>query len=201
MSTKTLIENILKISASLWDVPNGEYKKPIETQLPILQVDTIKCTVRIAVSKSHMYLRIQSNKICDLFEDDMMSYASTTLAFKYPHMEEATVLKGLVELKKYLKTLKFEKYTGRLVASEGGERYEIESWLDFVKDIENIKTQGCEDCCVCKDKTLTTTLCGHTLCYECWEQIREDEDDCMLCPLCREIINCTDSTNDANKDA
>lgn len=35
------------------------------------------------------------------------------------------------------------------------------------------------DCCVCYDKTSTTTSCSHFLCVECWTQIKNK------CPYCR----------------
>jgi hypothetical protein len=41
-----------------------------------------------------------------------------------------------------------------------------------------------EQCCVCQDETKTKTLCGHTLCYECWDSLVAPSK----CPLCRACI-------------
>lgn len=41
-----------------------------------------------------------------------------------------------------------------------------------------------EQCCVCQDETKTKTLCGHTLCYECWDSLVTPSK----CPLCRACI-------------
>jgi hypothetical protein len=41
-----------------------------------------------------------------------------------------------------------------------------------------------EQCCVCQDETKTKTLCGHTLCYECWDSLVLPSK----CPLCRACI-------------
>jgi len=81
-----------------------------------------------------------------------------------------------VNLIKILKTLKFDKMTGKFTTS----------LPYFVPELSSA-----DECCVCMEKTKTKTNCGHTLCAECWHNLRED-----TCPMCRDegirVCECND---------
>jgi len=47
---------------------------------------------------------------------------------------------------------------------------------------------NCEECSVCRITTTNKTPCNHSLCFICWEQIKENENEIIPCPLCREDI-------------
>lgn len=57
-------------------------------------------------------------------------------------------------------------------------------------ECDTVKVDKTGVCCVCYEKTDTTTLCKHPLCNRCWSKIEicgEDHNVCV-CPLCRENI-------------
>ena len=51
-------------------------------------------------------------------------------------------------------------------------------------------------CCVCSDECLTFTNCGHNLCRICFSSLEIETDYCNIwkkCPICREILKCSDN--------
>lgn len=85
---------------------------------------------------------------------------------------KAKLVELTVGLIKMLKTMKFDKLTGNFTPT----------LPYFVPELSSA-----EDCCVCMEKTKTKTSCGHTLCCECWHQLKTD-----ICPVCRneDIVYC-----------
>lgn len=65
-------------------------------------------------------------------------------------------------------------------------------WIDIIKNVENVENEGLLQCCVCYNHTYTKTDCKHSLCYRCWTNIKDDEDDDAdvkkACPMCRKCI-------------
>ena len=60
---------------------------------------------------------------------------------------------------------------------------------EMAEGLAHIET-SVKGCCVCLELTNTKTRCGHTLCVECWSQIksvRNTETECYEdpCPMCR----------------
>ena len=62
-----------------------------------------------------------------------------------------------------------------------------EQMYEELRKIDNIKLD-CDECCVCYRITRTKTRCNHPLCSACFQQIPEDEEDAVNCPVCREQI-------------
>jgi hypothetical protein len=48
-------------------------------------------------------------------------------------------------------------------------------------DVFNPKHTNSNECCICYDKTLIKTSCGHFLCVECWHCMKNISE----CPYCR----------------
>ncbi len=80
--------------------------------------------------------------------------------------------------------LKFSKSKGKFVLNEknildvDSREYDCLSHFNF----SNI-TLNDNICSVCKEITITKTLCEHYLCVPCWSNIKN-----MNCPLCRKSI-------------
>lgn len=91
------------------------------------------------------------------------------------------------ELLKYIKNIKFNKFEGYF---EENESVEIKL-IKELKEIENVELHG-DECCVCYEKTIKKTCCGHNLCFVCWSGIKVERDDSrkiiISCPMCRENI-------------
>jgi hypothetical protein len=99
----------------------------------------------------------------------------------------------LVEFIKNLSVMKLNMYGYFELPNELFSKGDIEvNWLEILKDVNNIKTNNIDPCCVCYNLTHTKTDCGHTLCYRCWSNIKdtedEEEDIMKPCPMCRECI-------------
>lgn len=72
----------------------------------------------------------------------------------------------------------------------------IPRWLLFkstpnmLSFIEKIKTTQVrlyvEDCCVCRELTTSTTICGHNLCVHCIYELYKRNYE--LCPLCKQSL-------------
>jgi len=108
-----------------------------------------------------------------LFKDTVITTPSVMGAPTKTKLVELTV--GLI---KKLKAIKFDKLTG----------YFTNTLPYFVPELSSA-----DDCCVCMEKTKTKTSCGHTLCCECWHNLRED-----VCPICRNdnLLYCTGDCDD-----
>jgi hypothetical protein len=119
---------------------------------------------------------INSNNL-ESYDEDSDSFDTIGLYFKriYYHSEKDNIGKILYEK---IKSLQFDKYYGSY-NNDGRELLDIEIELfpEHFKD---------KICSVCYDVTSSQTVCGHTLCYLCWENILDKGNS--LCPLCRECI-------------
>ena len=78
---------------------------------------------------------------------------------------KAKLVEHAVGMIKALKTMKFDKLKGGFT----------ENLPYFVPELSSA-----EECCVCMEKTTVKTNCGHTLCAECWHNLKEE-----TCPICR----------------
>ncbi len=114
-------------------------------------------------------------------------------------------------LKKYLRMaidtlpkLTFDRYKGSFTKNAQDIKFS-EAWCsimdNFVEDNKGISCKH-EECCVCRENTLTTThCCGNHLCYSCWDKIKEREDDekgnfaILPCPMCRHDLRWNDTIN------
>lgn len=65
--------------------------------------------------------------------------------------------------------------------------------LFFFKEADPFRETSC---CVCSDKCLTFTHCGHNLCRICFSSLEIETDYCSIwkkCPMCREILKCSEN--------
>ncbi len=44
------------------------------------------------------------------------------------------------------------------------------------------------ECCVCYETTDTISECGHNICLTCASKVKENEDEEVLCPMCRKVL-------------
>ena len=58
----------------------------------------------------------------------------------------------------------------------------IESLLKIKNSFINLYGE-INECSVCLDPTITTTICNHYLCQKCYSQLQE-----KICPSCREDL-------------
>ena len=99
----------------------------------------------------------------------------------------------ITDIKERIKKLQFNKLIGAFESPSEEELKETKMDLinEIFSDCENIEFEW-DKCCACFNYTVTKTPCQHTLCIECWGNIKEehDEDDCDMefqkCPMCRE---------------
>lgn len=100
-----------------------------------------------------------------------------------------------------LPTLKTDKYVGCFYDSVYNtlrrEQLDYDNLCKIFEDIPNVEHAG--KCCVCYEFTKTHTKCDHSLCIECWSDIRTNPDGecegecdgdckCIHCPVCRQVI-------------
>jgi hypothetical protein len=99
-----------------------------------------------------------------------------------------------------IQNIRFCKYTGKYVHKDVVLPKEA-SRLDYVlvkdqiqayfKDNTNIHFSVSDDedkCCICYEPTLTRGCCTHSICIPCAIQIKPDDEDDILCPICRDIL-------------
>jgi hypothetical protein len=75
------------------------------------------------------------------------------------------------------KQLQFDQYRG---VFEKNRRH-MTAQAALLENFARLEMPTCDEgCCVCYEKTITTTVCGHTLCIGCAQRL-----DNKRCPLCR----------------
>jgi hypothetical protein len=94
--------------------------------------------------------------------------------------------KFIVLIKNILPKLNFNKFAGifefdidansKLINFANSETNNI-----LGLDVFDSTHTNSNECCICYDKTLIKTSCGHFLCVECWECMK----DISECPYCR----------------
>ena len=85
-----------------------------------------------------------------------------------------------------LNNLKFNTFSGEFNEDEINEQ------MYNIFKSPNLTIEEGEECSVCYEKTLTKTLCNHSVCYKCMENIKlgYDGEGCKEkpCPMCRKDI-------------
>jgi len=90
-----------------------------------------------------------------------------------------------------LNYLKYDNITGKLYdtrITENVQKYRdindlcIEIFGSIV--VKKLRTE----CCVCYEKTDTVSECGHNICLTCASKVKENDDEEVLCPMCREVL-------------
>jgi hypothetical protein len=101
-----------------------------------------------------------------------------------------------------IQNIRFCRYTGKFVHKDIVDYVQVKTQIQtFFKNNTNIKfcvgwqqsatAQGADNddkCCICYEPTLTTGCCTHPICIPCAIQIKPDEEDDILCPICRDIL-------------
>jgi hypothetical protein len=166
-----------------------------EIPLPIDKVDGLKCYVGFVLRKQSIQLQITS---CDVLVEEYcgnrilyQQYLIDCIKYndKNKEFKKEDFVMALVNLKKLLSELKFDKFYGEF-RKETDTRFG-KDFATLLADINNIKLT-CNDCCVCSVTTNTKTPCRHHLCVECWDRITIQyegvDNKKMSCPICRENI-------------
>ena len=90
-----------------------------------------------------------------------------------------------------IQNIRFCKYTGKFVHKDIVDYSSIRDQIRvFFKDNTNIQFSDDNDdkCCICYEPTLTAGCCTHPICIPCAMQIKPDEEDDILCPICRDVL-------------
>ena len=94
-------------------------------------------------------------------------------------------------LNEFIRNIRFCKYTGKFIHKNNVHYAKVHQSLPTVfKNNENIRfnTTESNNCVVCYEKTITVTSCNHSVCIPCAINIKRDQDDDALCPICREVM-------------
>jgi len=138
----------------------------------IEKVDGIKVQVQINVMTTSPTEANPSGKIVDLsiIKNTLQLYEDRAMPENY---------QGFQLMMERLGELKFDTKSGLIYYIKKTNKYE--NCYKFDNIVLNI-----QECCVCLSETKTKTLCGHTLCWTCFDKITK-------CPLCRECLKCYES--------
>jgi hypothetical protein len=164
----------------------------VDRVLPINKVDGVICRVNLRIQLYHISLLITCENILDntyhgqrvvLYDESLVSIK------KDEKMEKEHFVSALVELKKSLCILKFDRFNGQF--KKDLKKPINQHFAEFLDGVSNI-TALHDTCCVCYCATLTKTPCNHPICMVCWDSIKEnngDVDCTRPCPICRNDIH------------
>lgn len=121
-------------------------------------------------------------------EVDRLWYAS----YDFTHEEQLVALSGstdsltdaVTKMIQDIRELSFCYWTGLLKTKKTMSGSDIDAWEGLLSSVASIKLQG-DKCCVCYNGTMTTTECGHTLCFKCYTSLPCIEEQ-VGCPMCRQ---------------
>jgi len=198
MSSNQLIENLMEdyvvVIKKTQEHPQCHHYNQ-EFTLPIDKVNGVKCSVSYVLRYQSIQLHITS---CDVYENDGGDFRELyreDLASCFDYNDKNKQLKkddfvmALVNLKKTLAELSFDKYYGKFFKEN--QKRSGKEFASLLADMDNIKLT-CDACCVCSINTNTKTPCKHSLCVECWDSIHIQDknslDEKIPCPICRENI-------------
>lgn len=164
-------------------------------QLPIRKIDGLKVDVFI---KSYQYCSdlkvyiliedIMSEIICaheDCPDHDYRQYYRKEFLMKTINHDELKRI--LSEILLILQNLKFSKLHGSLY--EQGKQILDQTPLTWKRllNADHIEW-SVNECCVCMDDTLSSSICGHNLCRYCFQKLKK-----LKCPVCRQSLSFDDS--------
>jgi hypothetical protein len=217
MNLKTITTHYVWNMNKLLDMNKDDIEKQknvdacLSNILPIKQVDGVNVNVEVTcylrafksccgpdvgqyiIIKSFSTI-IQLNGVVDDDCEELILYRNNKQIDKNDTTYFDAMQEHLVEFIKNLSVMKLNIYGKFELPDELFSQGDIETnWLDILKDIKNIKTNNIDPCCVCYNLTHTKTDCGHTLCYRCWSNIKDADENENVdyrkpCPMCRECI-------------
>lgn len=159
--------------------------------LPINELDNTKVNIFIKFNYSYIKLEICAHGIIrcmnNLKYNNIILASTDNLRLK---LDFQYYIIAFIKIEHILKNYKFNNTIG----SFQNKKSKCFSMI-FTKMLstENIKL-NIQECCVCFELTEITTMCNHTLCYKCWENIKGSRYD-KKCPICRQLLN-TDTDED-----
>jgi hypothetical protein len=117
------------------------------------------------------------------YSNYQMYYDKKILEDQYLPIVHTDIIKCIIKAKYLLSNLKYCYFENML-------RLKPSHILLLSSIFENPNIElNCEECSICRITTTNRTPCNHSLCFICWEQIKENEDEIIPCPLCREDIS------------
>jgi hypothetical protein len=218
MNLKTITTHYVWNMNKLLDMNKDDISKQkdvigarISDILPIKQIDGVNVNVEVTcfmhaykcchgpdkeqyIMNKTFSIIIHLNGVIDEDIDELILYKRNKHIDKNDTTYYDAMYEHLVEFIKNLSVMKLNMYGHFELPNELFSKGDIEvNWLEILKDVNNIKTNNIEPCCVCYNLTHTKTDCGHTLCYRCWSNVKEteetEEEDIMRpCPMCRKCI-------------
>jgi len=131
-----------------------------------VNIDGVKCYP--VIHKYKKIINIESIHVAYLNSKNNKTHEKYSLYFThYDTIEEA-----IEKIERIVKT--FRLYDGDLVSSNEYENLKLEEV--FVPYNES------QQCCICYENTMETTLCDHYICFKCRETcIMKDQCDCPMC--------------------
>ena len=134
--------------------------------------------VALKVFSSHLNMGEKYN-----YSSYQMYYDKKILEDQYVPFVHTDIMKCIIKAKYLLSNLKYCYFENQLTLKPSHILL-----LSSIFENPNIEL-NCEECSICRITTTNKTSCNHSLCFICWEQIKENEDEIIPCPLCREDIS------------
>lgn len=134
--------------------------------------------VALKVISNHLNMGEKYN-----YQTNKMYYDTKLIEDKSSQITHNDLMISIIKAKYILSNLKY-CYFENVLTLKPSKILSIAS----IFENPNVKL-NCEDCAVCHNSTTNKTSCSHSLCFICWEQIKENEEEVIPCPLCREDIS------------
>ena len=163
-----------------------EFHRPY--YLPIKKIDDVLCECWFDFVKNphNYYINVKIVSTLGYDDGENLSLFNKFYGISFEEYNEETLLDKLYELFNMLNTIKFSKYSGKFY-TEDDDNFHIKDEFMFLGKLANLSCIM-EECCVCKEITISKTECNHALCRPCMFQLKPDEEGMQLCPICRENL-------------
>jgi hypothetical protein len=137
--------------------------------VPVKSVDGVECDVRVEKKQDGtMSLVLETKKGGIREQDDGECYIYN----RFP-------LTTLENFNTFLSSLRFNRIRNQF------QTCPLFDWSFLESDTVKVH----DKCCVCYERTLTKTTCGHQLCLPCYDKIKYTVDHETPCPMCRTDCN------------
>ena len=176
---------------------------------PIKKIDNVPCGVILKCRKQqnsntyYLSFHIESKRIMNENMDFYEMYNNHFNIFDGRQPTKEEIMDLFENIIKDIGVLRFSKYHGKFYNKNPGKPDITEQLSVLLSDIPTIELLH-DNCCVCMDKTCVKTKCEHSLCIECWQNIKpqqrgadrcdneddDEEDEIMACPICRKQLYC-----------